>query len=143
MGQIGASMKIPVQVAVVCCAAIPILVLPLKLNSQEYSVRAVDVNSGKTLKGIPITLRYDCEVKGSGVKTKIRCKSFQRNTGEDGIAHFPEAGSLKDIDDIYSLPITYGAVCCDISKPEIPGMGTIKFKRRSVGEMLHWIFIGD
>jgi hypothetical protein len=41
------------------------------------------------------------------------------------------------------LPITYGAVCCDISKPQIPGTGTIKFKHRSLSEMMHWIFVGD
>jgi hypothetical protein len=136
-------MKLLVRIAVACWATIAAMTVPLKLDAQEYSVRAVDVNNGNALKGIPITLRYDCETKGSGAKTKIQCKFIQRETGNDGIAHFPEAGSLKEIDDIFSLPIAYGAVCCDISKPEIPGTGTIKFRRRSLGEMLHWIFIGD
>ena len=116
---------------------------PNRIFGQEYSVRAIDAGNGKRLKGIPITLRYACTSTGSGEKTKIRCKFIQRKTGNDGVAHFPEAGTLKDIDDIYSLPIKYGAICCDISNPVIPGTGTIKFRRRSFGEMLHWIFVGD
>ena len=137
------SMNLLVRIAFASFAVTAATGLQPKLNAQEYSVRAVDADNGKLLKGIPVTLRYDCEAKGSGTKTKIRCKFIQRKTGDDGIAHFPEAGSLKGIDDIYSLPIVYGAVCCDISKPEIPGTGTIKFRRRSLGEMLHWIFVGD
>lgn len=136
-------MRFIVRVVVGCCTMIAVVASPPKMIPQEYSVRAVDASSGKALKGIPITLRYDCDVQGSGKSIKIRCKFIQRKTGDDGIAHFPEAGSLKEIDDIFSLPIAYGAVCCDISKPEIPGMGTIKFRRRSPGEMLHWIFVGD
>jgi hypothetical protein len=88
-------------------------------------------------------LRYACSATGSGTKTKISCKFIQGRTESDGVAHFPEAGSLHNIDCIFPLPISYGAVCCDISKPEIPGMGTIKFKRRSLSEMLRWIFVGD
>jgi hypothetical protein len=103
---------------------------------------AVDVDTGKPLSGMPITLRYDCTYTGTGIQTKARCKFIQRKTGADGLAHFPEAGSLRDIDDIFALPITYGAVCCDISKPQIPGTGTIKFKHRSLSEMMHWIFVG-
>ena len=130
--------------SMLCLFAILLLLYPLPhLYGQEYSVRAVDAQSGKPLTGIPITLRYACIATGSGIKVKIHCKFIQRKTGADGIAHFPEAGTLNDIDDIFSLPITYRAVCCDISKPEIPGTGTIKFRRRSLGEMLHWIFIGD
>jgi hypothetical protein len=110
---------------------------------QQYSVKAVDVDSGKPLAGIPINLRYDCTYTAKGVRTKVHCKVIQRKTGVDGLARFPEAGSLHEIDDIFSLPIAYGAVCCDISKPQIPGTGTIKFKRRSLSEMMHWIFIGD
>lgn len=106
-------------------------------------MRAIDAHSNKLLPGIPITLRYACVAAGSGLKTTFHCKFIQRTTGSDGIARFPEAGYLKDIDDIFSLPITYSAVCCDISKPVIPGTGTMKFKRRSLGEMLHWIFVGD
>ncbi len=67
---------------------------------QEYSVKAVAVDSGKPLSGIPITLRYDCTYAG-----KARCKFIQRKTGSDGLAHLPEAGSLRDIDDIFSSPI--------------------------------------
>lgn len=122
---------------------ISFLFLPRSVWAQEYSVRAVDEATGKALRGIPITLRYDCTVTGTGIKAKIHCKFIQRRTDRDGLAHFPEAGSLHDIDDIFSLPIKWGAVCCDISKPVIPGTGTIKFRRRSVNEMLHWIFIGD
>jgi hypothetical protein len=124
-------------------AVLLLLGLPYQLHAQEYSIRAIDAKSGKVLKGIPITLRYDCTATGTGIKTKIHCKFLQRKTGSDGIAHFPEAGSLNEIDDIFSLPITYGMVCCDISKPVIPGMGTITFQRRSVGQTLHWIFVGD
>jgi len=51
--------------------------------------------------------------------------------------------SIKDFDDIYSLPITYGMTCCDITKPQIPGVGVMKFRKRSFSEALHWIFIGD
>src|SRR5271170_6594781 len=90
---------------------------------QEYSVKAVDVDTGKALAGIPINLRYDCAYTVKGVQTKVHCKVIQRKTGVDGLAHFPEAGALRNIDDIFSLPITYGAVCCDISKPQIPGTG--------------------
>jgi hypothetical protein len=124
-------------------AALLLISLPHQLQGQEYSVRAIDADSGKVLKGIPITLRYSCTSTGSGINIRVHCKFIQRRTGADGLAHFPEAGTLKDIDDIFSLPITYGAVCCDISNPVIPGTGTIKFKRRSLGEALHWIFIGD
>jgi hypothetical protein len=124
-------------------ALMTLIAFPNRLCGQEYSVRAIDANNGKPLKGIPITLRYACTSTGSGEKIQIHCKFIQRRTGRDGLAHFPEAGSLKDIDDIFSLPIEYGAVCCDISNPVIPGIGTIKFRRRSFGEMLHWVFIGD
>jgi hypothetical protein len=113
------------------------------LIGQEYSVLAVDSQTGKVLPGIPISLRYDCKKIGSGLKMKIRCKFIQRRTGRDGIAHFPEAGSLKDIDDIYSLPLSYGMVCCDISSPRIPGTGIMKFKRRTLRETLYWVFVGD
>jgi hypothetical protein len=124
-------------------AVLLLLALPQQLHAQEYSVAAIDLKSGKVLKGIPITLRYDCTATGTGIKTKIHCKFLQRKTETDGIAHFPEAGSLKGIDDIFSLPINYAMVCCDISKPVIPGTGSITFQRRSLGQTLHWIFIGD
>jgi hypothetical protein len=117
--------------------------LSVPLLSQEYSVKAVEENTKKPLKGIPITLRYDCTSTGSGTKLKIHCKFIQRETDAAGIAHFPEAGSLRTIDDIYSLPIKYGMVCCDISQPKVPGTETMKFRRRTFGERLHWIFIGD
>jgi hypothetical protein len=120
-----------------------VLCLPGHLSGQEYSVRAIDAKSGKPLEGIPVTLRYACTSTGSGIKTKVNCKFIQRKSGSDGLAPFPEAGTLKDIDDIFSLPIAYRMVCCDISNPVIPGTGTITFERRSFGEMLHWIFIGD
>ena len=129
------------------CAHLAAVFLTLATSSlatgQEYSVRAVDVDSGKALKDIPITLRYDCTYEGAGLQLKVHCKFIQRRTAADGIAHFPEAGSLHAIDDIFSLPVTYGAVCCDISNPVVPGTGTIKFKRRSLAEMMHWIFVGD
>lgn len=112
------------------------------LAGQEYTVRAVDADSGNPLKGMPITLRYDCVYTGSGLKLKANCKFIQRKTGADGLAHFPEAGSLHAIDDIFSLPIAYGAVCCDLTKPIVPGIGTITFKRRTVSEMMQWIFAG-
>jgi hypothetical protein len=112
------------------------------LAAQEYSVRAVDDSAGKSLSGIPITLRYACTYTGSGLDVKVHCKYIQRRTGADGLAHFPEAMFIKDIDDIYSLPITYGMTCCDITKPQIPGVGVMKFRKRSFSEALHWIFIG-
>jgi hypothetical protein len=126
------------------CSTISLLLwLPHQSQAQEYSVRAIDAESGKALKGITIVLRYACTFSGSGIKTKVHCKYIQRKTETDGIAHFPEAGSLTDIDGIFPMSNTYGEVCCDISKPMIPGMGTLKFKRRSFGQMLHWIFVGD
>jgi hypothetical protein len=127
-----------------CFALLLALMLwPLHALGQEYSVRAIDVDTGKTLANIPITLRYDCTYSGTGTKIKANCKFIQRRTGSDGLAHFPEAGSLHQVDDIFSLPVTYGAVCCDISKPDIPGIGTIKFRSRTIGEMMQWIFLGD
>jgi hypothetical protein len=120
-----------------------IAVWTTSLAAQEYSVRAVDDSTGKNLSGIPITLRYACTYTGSGLGVKVHCKYIQRRTGADGLAHFPEAMSIKDFDDIYSLPITYGMTCCDITKPQIPGVGVMKFRKRSFSEALHWIFIGD
>jgi hypothetical protein len=120
-----------------------LMALPHELYAQEYRVRAVDAKTGKVLKGIPITLRYGCAQAGVGTKATIRCKFVVRKTGRDGIAHFPEAGSLKDIDDVFSAPITYNEECCDISKPVIPGEGTITFLHRSFGQTLHWVFLGD
>lgn len=106
-------------------------------------MRAIDAKSGKALERISITLRYACTATGSGIKMKIRCKFIHRKTGGDGVAHFPEAGTLSDIDDIFPSSTVYGEVCCDIPKPVIPGVGTITFQRRSLSEMLHWIFVGD
>ena len=123
--------------------ALLLLLSGVAIPAQEYSVRAVDADNGKLLSGIPITLRYDCTYSGVGVKIKAHCKFLQARTGRDGVAHFPTAGSLRAIDDIFSLPITYGAVCCDITAPVIPGIGTIKFRHRSLAEQLHWIFVGD
>jgi hypothetical protein len=136
-------MKSSLKYVLCAAASLVSLCLSCPLHGQEYSVRAVDAESGRPLKGIPITLRHGCNAIGSGTNMKMHCKFIQRKTGSDGIAHFPEAGSLGDIDDIFSTPIEYGAACCDISNPVIPGMGTIKFARRSFKEMLHWIFIGD
>jgi hypothetical protein len=113
------------------------------LLGQEYAVRAVDVATGKSLSGIPITLRYACTSTGAGLKLKVHCKYIQRKTEPDGLARFPEAASIKDFDDIYSLPITYGMTCCDISKPRIPGVDVMRFHKRSLSEALHWIFVGD
>ena len=120
-----------------------IVIWATSLAAQEYSVLAVDDSTGKNLSGIPITLRYACTYTGSGIDVKVHCKYIQRRTGADGLAHFPEAMSIKDFDDIYSLPITYGMTCCDITKPQIPGIGVMKFRKRSLSEALHWIFIGD
>lgn len=117
--------------------------LSTSLSAQGYAVRAVDDTTGKSLSGIPITLRYACTSTGSGIKLKMHCKYLQRKTGPDGLAHFPEAASIKDFDDIYSLPIVYGMTCCDISKPNILGTDVMKFHKRSFGEAMHWIFIGD
>lgn len=114
-----------------------------RLYGQDYSVRAVEERSGKPLKGISIVARYNCTFTGSGSKTKEHCKFIHRRTGADGFAHFPEAGSLKDIDDIFPMSAEYREGCCDISHPVIPGTGTITFTKRSFPEMLHWIFIGD
>ena len=113
------------------------------LLAQEFTIHAIDVDSGKSLEGILITLRYSCTSTGSGLQLKWHCKYLQRKTDANGIAHFPEAGSLQDIDDIYSLPITYGSVCCDVTPKTFPGTATMKFKRRTLSEMMHWIFIGD
>ncbi|HEY1731562.1 MAG TPA: hypothetical protein VGG15_07425 [Terriglobales bacterium] len=125
-------------------AAIVILLTSLTASqAQEYSVRALDAESGKPLKDMPITLRYQCTSTGSGTKLNWHCKFIQRKTSEDGIAHFPEAGSLKDVEDIYSLPLLYSMVCCDISHPRIPGVGTMTFRKRSFQEVLHWVFVGD
>jgi hypothetical protein len=106
-------------------------------------VLAVEVQTAKPLKGIPIVLRYACTFTGSGVKTKEHCKFIHRRTGNDGIAHFAEAGSLRDIDDIFPMSVAYREVCCDISKPVIPGVGKITFQRRSLRERFSWIFVGD
>lgn len=126
------------------CAALLLLSLcAINVSAQEYAVRAVDAANGKPLAGIPITLRYDCTFTGSASNPKAHCKFIQRKTDSNGVAHFPEAGRIKEIDDIFSLPIEYGMVCCDIPDPKIPGTGTMTFKRRSVREMLQWIFVGD
>jgi hypothetical protein len=126
---------VPLMIAVAICST--------SLTAQEYSVRAVDDATGKNLSDIPITLRYACKYSGSGLDIKVQCKFIQRKTGADGLAHFPEAMSIKDFDDIYSLPITYGMTCCDITKPEIPGIGVMRFRQRSFSEVMHWILLGD
>jgi hypothetical protein len=125
------------------CSCVLFLCVVAIASAQEFTIRAEDWKNHKPLDGIPITLRYDCSSTGSGLNLKMHCKFLQRRTGDDGIAHFPEAGSLKDIDDIFSLPITYGAVCCDVQPKQFPGSATITFRRRSLSEMLRWIFIGD
>lgn len=93
-----------------------------------------------------ISLRYDCVTSGLPADWRhfnIKCKFIVRKTGHDGTAYFPEAGTVKNIDDIFASSIPWAEICCDISKPVIPGMGTITFQRRSIGEMLHYMFIGD
>jgi len=112
-------------------------------HAQEYSVLAIDAESGKPLKGITVTLRYACTYNGPATHPKIRCNYVQRKTGPDGIARFPEASSLNNIDDIYAVSNIYAQMCCDISNPAIPGTGTLKFKQRSFSELLHWVFVGD
>jgi hypothetical protein len=128
---------------VLSSAVLLFLALAHHLRAQEYSVRAIEAKRGKALEGISITIRYACTATGSGIKVKIRCKFIHRKTGSDGVAHFPGAGNLPDIDDIFPSSTVYGEICCDIPKPAIPGVGTITFQRRSFSEMLHWIFIGD
>jgi len=116
---------------------------PARALAQEYSVLAVDAQNGKPLKGIPIVLRYACTFTGSGATAREHCKFIHRRTGNDGIAHFAEAGSLTDIDDIFPVSVGYREVCCDISKPVIPGVGKITLQRRSLRERLSWILHGD
>ena len=125
-----------------CCIASLALWLP-QSQAQEYSVQAVDAQSGRPLKGIPIVLRYACTFSGSGTKAKEHCKFIHRKTDKKGIANFPEAGSLHDIDDIFPMSASYREICCDISNPVIPGTGKITFQHRSLREKLSWIFVGD
>jgi hypothetical protein len=69
----------------------PFVLWPLSAIGQGYSVRAVDVDTGKTLANIPITLRYDCTFNGGEKNLKENCKFIQRRTGSDGVAHFPRS----------------------------------------------------
>ena len=115
----------------------------ITVTAQEFTLKAVEADTGKPLTGIPITMRYGGTVTGTGANIKLHDKYIQRRTGRDGIAHFPEAGSLKDIDDVYSLPIAYGMVCCDVQPKTFPSTATMTFRKRTLRESLHWIFVGD
>ncbi|MFT4112718.1 hypothetical protein [Silvibacterium sp.] len=117
----------------VCLCAMP-------ARAQEFSVRAVDASSGKPLKGMRIAVRYDCGSPGPVWNLQMRCRLMQRKTGADGVAHFPEAGSLRAIDSIYPEPRAYEVVCCEIAKPVIPGSATITFRHKSLGERLEQLF---
>ena len=83
-----------------CAATLLPLLSPARAETPGLFRARIDAQSGKPLKGIPITLRYSCTTTGAGVSIKFHCTYLQRKTGADGIARFPEAGSLKDIDDI-------------------------------------------
>src|SRR5258708_5277871 len=98
-------------------------------QGQEYTVQAIDADTGKGLSGIRIILRYECVFTGSGIATKEHCKFVRKKTDHNGVAHFPDAGRLSNIDDIYPWSVAYAEVCCDISHPVVPGTGTITFKR--------------
>jgi len=115
----------------------------ITVTAQEFTLKAVEADTGKPLTGIPITMRYGGTVTGTRANIKLHDKYIQRRTGRDGIAHFPEAGSLKDIDDVYSLPIAYGMVCCDVQPKTFPSTATMTFRKRTLRESLHWIFVGD
>jgi hypothetical protein len=121
-----------------------ILCMPKYCAAQELTMHAIEDGTNKPLRDIPITLRYNCKAVGSGATLKWQgCKSITRRTDKTGTAYFPEAGSLPDIDDVYSLPITYGMTCCDVQPKSFPSEATMKFRKRTLAEQLHWIFVGD
>ncbi len=106
--------------------------------AQEFSVHAVEDRTDKPLRDIPITLRYNCTPVGQGLDLKWKgCKWITRRTDKTGAAHFPEAGSLPDLDDVYSLPIAYGMTCCDVQPKTFPSEATMKFHKRTLAEQLH------
>jgi hypothetical protein len=114
------------------------------IHAQGFTLHAVEEGTNKPLSNIPITMRYNCTPVGSGLKLKwIGCRWIQRRTDKAGLAHFPEAGSLHDIDDVYSLPIVYAMTCCDVQPKTFSSEARMKFRKRSFAEQLHWIFIGN
>lgn len=129
-------------IVVLCFACVPLLCKTAE--AQGLTIHAVEDDTDKPLRGIPITLRYNCTAIGSGLKLKWHgCKWITRRTDKAGDAYFPEAPSLPDIDDVYSLPITYAMTCCDVQPKTFPSEATMKFKKRTLAEQLHWIFVGD
>ena len=117
--------------------SVTILLLGASLvSAQEYTVHAVEDSTGKDLSGIPVILRYNC-----GDTLPFHCKWITRKTGKDGLAHFPEAGTLPGIDDIYALTIPYASLG-DIQPKSFPASGTMRFKKRSLSERLQWILQG-
>ncbi|HEV2576365.1 MAG TPA: hypothetical protein VGU25_04050 [Acidobacteriaceae bacterium] len=129
-------------IIVVCFACV--LPLSKSAEAQGLTIHAVEDGTNKPLRDIPITLRYNCTPVDSGLKLKWHgCKWIQRRTDKAGIASFPEAPSLPNIDDVYSLPITYGMTCCDVQPKSFPAEATMKFRKRTLAEQLHWIFVGD
>jgi hypothetical protein len=123
--------------------AVLLVMVPRLVQSPGYSVRAIDATSRRVLKGLRMTLRYDCRASGAGINAKVHCEFITRKTGSDGIVYFPEVNSQTDIDAIYSQSITYEAVRTDVSERVIPGSETIAFRRLSFGEMLVLIFEGE
>ena len=123
--------------------AVLLVMVPRSVQSPGYTVRAIDATSGRVLRGLRITLRYDCRASGAGMHAKFRCEFITRKTGSDGMVYFPEVNSQTDIDAIYSQSITYEAVRTDASERVIPGSETIAFRRLSFGDTLRLIFEGE
>lgn len=121
--------------AAVCLGALP-------AAAREYAVRVVDADSGKPLRKIRIIVRYDCSATGTTFDLKTRCMFMERKTGADGIAHFPEAGSLHLIDVIYAAGARYETVGSDIPEPFAPesGTGNISLRRKSLVEVWEEFF---
>ena len=96
--------------------AVLLVMVPRSVQSRGYTVRAIDATSGRVLRGLRTTLRYDCRASGAGIHAKVHCEFITRKTGSDGIGYFPEVNSQTDIDAIYSQSINYEAVRTDASE---------------------------
>jgi hypothetical protein len=123
--------------------AVLLVMVPRSVQSRGYTVHAIDATSGRVLRALRITLRYDCRASGAGLNTKVHCEFITRKTGSDGMVYFPEVNSQTDIDAIYSQSISYEAVRTDVSERVIPGSETIAFRRLSFGDTLRLIFEGE